>query len=83
MKPSKFRESTGILSGSSEAWIEDLPVFKDRQKCISLWRMSLQERLKALFTGKVWCHVYSGDRTQPPVYLGTRYPFIITKEKNK
>lgn len=42
--------------------------------CISCWQMSLWERIKNLFTGKVWIGVLSGA-TQPPIYLTTKQPF--------
>ena len=39
---------------------------------ISCWKLSLIERIQALFIGKVWLHILV---SQPPVYLGTDFPF--------
>lgn len=45
-----------------------LEVFTDGHVCISLWKMSFADRLRALFFGKVWLGIHSGG-TQPPVWL--------------
>ena len=43
----------------------NLPVYTDGSVCISLWKMTWKERLSALFFGRVWLWVHSGE-TQPP-----------------
>ena len=71
MKPSNFDEANVVLE-KPEVWTDEqcgpLPIFRDDGQCISLWRMSLRERLSALIFGKVWVWVYSGV-TQPPISL--------------
>ena len=54
---------------------EDLPVYTDGKQCVSCWKMSFKERIKVLFTGRVWLGVI-GHRTQPPVWLDGNKPFI-------
>ena len=51
-----------------------LPVFCDGSQCISLWRGDYGERIKFLFTGKMWFTILSG-KTQPPVKLSVHTPF--------
>ena len=67
----KFKQSTKTLGppkGMTKEECRDLPVWTDGTQVISLWKMSWRERFSALFFGKVWLSVYSGQ-TQPPVWL--------------
>ena len=52
--------------------VGDLPSFKDGNQTISCWRLTWRERLRALFTGRVWLSVQG---QQPPVYVTGDYPF--------
>lgn len=71
MNPIKFKEanknllppSKGMPNGAkcSEMW-----VYTDTVECLSCWKMTFKERLKALFFGKIWVFVMSGE-TQPPI----------------
>ena len=45
-----------------------LKVYTDGEVCISCWKLSLKERVKALLYGRVWLGILSGH-TQPPVWL--------------
>ncbi len=75
MHPVNFEDQNLVLGGGSTG-AQDLPVHQDTKKgeCISCWKMSLKERVKALFTGKVWLNVHFGG-TQPPVLLTVDKPF--------
>lgn len=71
MEPMKFEQANKNLlkpQGMTDEECGSLPVFSDGQQCISLWKMTWRERLSALFFGKIWLSVYSGQ-TQPPVWL--------------
>jgi len=71
MKTVKFKEANKNLMKPSSMTDEEcgsLWVFTDEKQCISCWKMTWKERLKALFFGKVWLSVYSGQ-TQSPVWL--------------
>ena len=77
MKPINFKEANKDLQKPSNMTDDEcgpLPIFNDRGYCISCWKMSLRERIKALFIGKIWLCVLSGT-TQPPVILQTETPF--------
>lgn len=77
MKPIEFKESNIYLSKPSNMTEEEcgsLRIFTDGKQCISCWRGDWKDRLKFLFTGKVWLKVVSGNN-QPPVYVGSEYPF--------
>jgi len=65
MKPIKFREQTGLLTGKG---CEILPIYSDGKICLSCWKMSFKERTRAVLFGRVWVWVRSGA-TQPPIAL--------------
>lgn len=71
MEPEKFPQANKNLL-KPEGWTDEecgsLPVFTDGKECISLWKMTWRERFSALFFGKIWLFVVSGQ-TQPPVSL--------------
>ena len=71
MEPIHFEQANKNLL-KPEGWTDEqcgsLPVFTDGKECISLWKMTWRERISALFFGKVWLFVHSGQ-TQPPVGL--------------
>lgn len=76
MKPIKFKEATTELKKPSNMTDEEcavLPIFRDLKNntCISLWKLTIWERIKLLFHGRIWLGVMSGD-SQPPVWLNSR-----------
>jgi hypothetical protein len=71
MEPNTFPQANKDLlkpEGMTDEECGSLPVHSDGEVCISLWQMTWRERFSALFFGKVWLWVYSGQ-TQPPVGL--------------
>lgn len=77
MKPIKFKESNKILN-KPEGWTDKqcspLHVHNDGRYSISCWAPTILERIKLLFTGRVWLWVCSGN-TQPPVIVDFKFPF--------
>jgi hypothetical protein len=80
MTPTKFKQQNAELQKPSEMTDEEcspLPVWRDAplrtSLYISCWRMSWRERLRALFTGRVWlwCHSFA----HPPIALDVNHPF--------
>ncbi len=81
MKPTNFKQQNTVYKapdGMTEEECGALPAFKYEAGVISCWKLSFRERLKCLFTGKVWLDVLM--RGQPPVWLGVDAPFISAKE---
>ena len=71
MTPIKFKEANMNLLRPHNMTKEEcssLWVYSDGRQCISCWKLSWKQRLKALLFGKVWLSVLSGS-TQPPVWL--------------
>ena len=83
MTPAKFKESNRTLrkpDSMTEEECSSLDVYTDRTQCISCWRLSLRERLRAVIFGRIWLGVLSGG-TQPPVWLMCRKTAFM-KEKD-
>ena len=59
-----------------------LPVWTDGTQCVSCWKCSFLDRLRILFTGRVWASVRSGG-TQPPMWIAADYPFMENPENSK
>lgn len=71
MVPIKFKEANVNLLRPNNMTAEEcssLWVYTDGKQCISCWKLSWKQRIKALLFGKVWLSVLSGS-TQPPVWL--------------
>lgn len=71
MVPVQFKEANKNLlkpEGMTDAECSSLWVYTDGKQCISCWKLSWKQRIKALLFGKVWLSVLSGG-TQPPVWL--------------
>lgn len=78
MEPITFAEANLLLTRPptmTEDECSSLPVFTDGMQCICCWKLSFWDRIKILFTGRMWMSVLSGH-TQPPVWMGVDYPFI-------
>lgn len=77
MNPIKFKEQNFTYTKPESMTDEEcssLPVYKQNNEIISCWKMSFKERIKALFTGKVWFCVMS--YSQPPIWLDVNSPFV-------
>lgn len=77
MKPIDFKEANKTLSApNGMSSVLPLRVRSTNSECTSLWRVSMKERLRLLFTGRIWCHVMSFTGTQPPISLSVKKDFI-------
>ncbi len=71
MKAIKFHNANKNLqkpSGMTEEECHSLWVYTDGSQCISCWKLSFTQRIKALVFGRIWLSVLSGH-TQPPVWM--------------
>lgn len=77
MKPVTFKHHSKILAkpvSMTEEQCESLPILQLGDTNISCWKAGWKDRLRILFTGKVWLGVLSGT-SQPPVYVESKKPF--------
>ncbi len=78
MKPVAFEEANKTLTkpaGMADSECGPLPTYTDGATCISCWGLTWRERLRVLFTGRVWLGVLSGQ-AQPPVWIKAEVPFV-------
>lgn len=71
MKPIKFKQANRELlkpKTMSDDECKNLWVFAGERECVSCWKLSFKERIRALIYGKIWFGVMSGW-IQPPVWL--------------
>jgi hypothetical protein len=69
MKPIKFKESNTIYAKNQKEYLP-LPVYKEYNteegQVISCWHLTLVERIKLLFTGKLYlCQLTFHNKLQP------------------
>lgn len=85
LKPINFKLANRKLYAPSEEGCCSkipLPVWTDGVQCISCWKCSFLDRLRILFTGRVWASIMSGS-TQPPMWIAADYPFVDNPEKDQ
>lgn len=81
MKPIKFKEANKNLfkpSSMTDAECSSLWVNTDGKECVSCWRLGFIERIRALFFGRVWVSVLSGE-TQPPIWVACAKTVFVKK----
>jgi len=77
MKPIKFKEQNCTYAENQPEY-GNLPSYKDSDGVVtSCWELSLTERLRVLFTGKIWMGLWSGDRPLTPSLLTTKKSELI------
>ena len=53
MKPIQFPEQTMVWAENQPPYLP-LPAYTDDRETISLWALTWRERIRALFTGRLW-----------------------------
>ena len=78
MKPINFKESNIIFAKNQPPYIP-LPAYQDDiqgGRIFHCWKLTLLERLKILFTGKLWVNVLNFKQPPQPIKLMVNSPFI-------
>lgn len=79
MKPERFPEAY-VTYAEDQPEYQQLPAWKepgDRQgRVITCWRLSWLERLRLLFTGRVWHQCLTFNQPLQPVILDSKCPFL-------
>lgn len=72
MKPIKFEEQN-IVFAEDQPQYQPLPAFRNNDsefgEVVSCWQLTLRERLKILFTGKIWLCLLSYKKPLTPSYM--------------
>ena len=74
MKPIYFPEQTHLIAEHQDEY-QTLPAYIGEDQTISCWKLSLRERLKVLFTGKMWLLQLSFGGPLQPQLPQVEYPF--------
>ena len=78
MKTIEFPEQTGVL-GENQPQYDPMPVWRMKDdvagRCICCWKLNWRERLRLLFTGKIWHHILTFNDPLQPQLLQITYPF--------
>lgn len=76
MKPVKFKESNITFAGNQPEYLP-LPAHRTEDgQVISLWQLDWRERVKILFTGKLWLRVLTFNKALQPLALDVNRPFV-------
>ena len=76
MKPIEF-EGSNIIFGKDQEPYKPLPALKFDSKIISCWKLTWRERIKILFTGKMWTAILAFNKPLQPISLTIEKPFEI------
>lgn len=73
MKPVKFKEANAVFAKNQPEYVS-LPAYYSRDEdghVISCWKLSFIERMRVLFTGKIWHDSLTFDRPLQPIFFTT------------
>jgi len=79
----EFPEQT-IIVAKDQPEYNPMPAFiqdDDVGTLVCCWHLTLKERIKLLWTGKLWHTILTFKRSVQPQRLEVNYPFIKTKAK--
>lgn len=85
MKPINFPE-VNVTYAKDQPEYQPLPAFKSDDpmgQVVSCWELSLKERFRILFTGKLWVMLASFHRPLTPSFLSTKKSDVLTKPPKK
>jgi hypothetical protein len=83
MKPIEFKEQNTIY-GKKQSEYKPLPAVRidsPEGEVISCWELSLVEKIRVLFTGKVWISQMSFNRPISPILPSTKKSDLFTVKK--
>lgn len=85
MKPVEFKHQNVVFAKDQPEY-KPLPALKidsPQGEIISCWKMSFIERLKALFTGRIWVSLSSYNKPLTPSYLSVNRKDVYSHPDDK
>jgi len=77
MKPIKFKEANATFAENQPEYLP-LPAHRAKDgQVISCWQLTISERLKLLFSGKIWLRQLTFNQLLQPQLPETNNPFIV------
>jgi len=80
MKPIKFKEQNCTYAENQPEYLP-LPAFKSLEsdgQVISCWSLSFTERIRILFTGKLWVSLMAFHKPLTPSFFTTKKSDVLT-----
>lgn len=79
MKPVEFEGMNGTAAKNQPPY-KALPMYRDDKYVVSCWKMNWRERLKALWTGRIWMNLlHSPHQLITPSLLDVNSPLRSNK----
>lgn len=82
MKPLEFKEQNCVYAKDQPEY-QPLPAFKtndDMGTVVSCWGLSFKERVKLLFTGRIWVGLATFNKPLTPSFLTINKEDLIEKQ---
>jgi len=79
MKPIKFKEQNVTFAGNQPEYLP-LPAFREvggMGAVVSCWKLSFTERLRILFTGKLWVSLAMFGKPLTPSFFTTKKSDVL------
>lgn len=83
MKPIEFPEHNVVFAKDQPEY-KPLPAFRNEGgmgEVISCWKLSFRERIRLLFTGRLWLSLAMFGRPLTPSFLSTKKSDVITTQQ--
>ena len=85
MKPIEFKHQNTVYAKDQPEYLP-LPVLKiegSEGHVISCWKMTFKERMKVLFTGKIWLDLMSFNKPLTPSFMSVNRKDIYSVPEDK
>ena len=76
MKPIEFAEQTTIIAKDQPPYLPLPAHLTENGQMVTCWHLSIRERLKVLWTGRMWFSALTFNQPVQPVSLSVDYPFL-------
>jgi len=83
MIPIQFKECNTVFAENQPPYIP-LPVYQDDEqggRVFHCWQISIKERFKMLFTGKLWINILNFNQPLQPIKLMVDNPLRSSHEQ--
>lgn len=74
MKPIEFKQHN-VTWAKNQKGYRPLPAYTDERETISCWRLTLLERVKLIFCGRLWLRQVNAGKPLQPQFLSLATPF--------
>ena len=78
MRPIEFKEQNIVFAKNQKPYLP-LPAYQDKEQglIIHCWKLSIIEKVKILFTGKLWLNVLTFNNPPQPIRPMINNPFKV------